>query len=74
MENTLRKWKQGDRVTRMTVMDDGTWDRLGDKCLAKSPLRHGTVVKRAIGRNDEILVKFDDGKLQRFLDHGLQEE
>lgn len=37
--------KIGDRVTRQKYLDDGTWDRKGDKCLAKSPLLHGTIVK-----------------------------
>lgn len=35
----------GDRVTRQKYLDDGTWARKGDKCLAKSPLLHGTVIR-----------------------------
>ncbi|SRR6266446_5093296 len=34
----------GDRVTRLIFLDDGTWTREGDPCLARSPLKHGTVV------------------------------
>lgn len=70
----FRRWKAGDRVTREVFMDDGTWERLGDKCLGRSPLKHGEVVKRSERRSDEILVRWDDGTERAYLDHGVQEE
>lgn len=38
------KLSVGNRVTRQKFLDDGTWQRYGDKCLRKSPLLHGTVI------------------------------
>lgn len=70
----LRRWRAGDRVTRQVVMDDGTWQRQGDKCLARSPLKHGEVLKRSERRSDEIIVRWDDGTERAYLDHGVQEE
>jgi hypothetical protein len=70
------KWKIGDRVTRLQFMDDGTWDRLGDKCLPESPLKHGTVVNnvvRGASRNC-IEVLFDDGTKGKYLEHGVERE
>ena len=55
-------------------MDDGTWRREGDACLPRSPLRHGEVLRRSTVRDDEVVVRFDDGEERRYLDHGLQEE
>lgn len=60
--------KNGDRVTREVYMDDGTWARLGDKCLPQSPLRHGTVSGRA---GKWVKVKWDDGTKGVYLPHGL---
>lgn len=68
------RWIGGERVTREIYMDDGTWQRLGDKCLKNSPLRHGTVVKRSKRRPDEILVRWDDGEEKAYLDHGVNAE
>ena len=70
----VRRWMQGDRVTRVVFLDDGTWRREGDKCLSRSPLRHGTVVRRSTSRNDEVFVLFDDGETLSYLDHGLDAE
>ena len=70
----LRRWRAGDRVTREVVMDDGKWQRQGDKCLARSPLKHGEVLKRSERRCDEILVRWDDGTERAYLEHGVQEE
>ena len=70
----LRRWRAGDRVTRQVVMDDGTWQRQGDKCLARSALKHGEVFKRSERRSDEIIVRWDDGTERAYLDHGVQEE
>ena len=61
----------GARVTRPIFLDDGTWMQHGDKCLPKSPLRHGLVIK---AQRDEITVRWDDGKEQRLLSHGVDRE
>jgi hypothetical protein len=55
----------------MLFLDDGTWDREGDSCLKRSPLRHGVVTSRSTNRDDEVNVCFDDGTTGRYLDHGL---
>lgn len=68
------KWVLGVRVARQVYLDDGTWNREGDKCLPASPLRHGVVVSRSLDRDDACLVKFDDGTIRSYLDHGLNEE
>jgi len=52
-------------------MDDGTWMREGDLCLSRSPLKRGLVIS-ADGR--EIVVRWDDGKEQRLLTHGVNRE
>ena len=54
----------GDRVSRATRLDDGTWARLGDKCLERSPRAHGEVREIKLdpdSRYPDILygVKFD---------------
>lgn len=36
---------KGSRVSRLAYMDDGTWVRHGDSCLAYSPRKFGTVIK-----------------------------
>lgn len=68
----MRKHKVGDRVSRMVFCDDGTWRKLGDKCLSSSPIRCGTVLSRSVRRDDEILVQFDDGEENTYLDHGVE--
>jgi len=70
----MRKWNAGDRVTRQVYLDDGTWNREGDKCLSSSPRKHGVVAFRAVHRDDEVFVRFDDGELRVYLDHGLDAE
>ncbi len=67
----MDKWQVGDRVYRLTFMDDGTWAREGDRCLDRSPKKFGTVISRSQNRDDEVEVLFDDGMRRRFLDHGL---
>lgn len=67
----MNKSKQGDRVTRTVFMDDGTWQKHGDKCLKNSPLKHGYVESRS-GR--VVKVIFDDGSKGNFLDIGLDYE
>ena len=68
------KWKIGDRVTRQIWLDDGTWRRLGDDCLQDSPLKHGTIIEFCPLRDDALWVKWDDGEIQRYLDHGVDKE
>lgn len=70
-----RQWGIGDRVTRERYMDDGTWARLGDKCLKNSPLMHGVVMRRDPRRQDGVWVRWDfDGSMSMYLDHGLDAE
>lgn len=71
----VREWQPGDRVVRQVFMDDGTWSREGDSCLARSPLRAGVVVERDKLR-PAVYVKFDDApaEVRLFLDHGLRAE
>ena len=69
------KWVGGERVVRPVYLDDGTWMTHGDKCLPNSPLKHGRVIRRL----DDVcgglvLVRWDDGKEERFLDHGIDPE
>lgn len=72
IDDPIRRWVPGDRVTRLAYLDDGTWSRDGDECLAYSPHRIGTVVRRMTS-SDEVEVKFDDdGEIAFFLDHGLE--
>lgn len=68
------KWKRGDRVTRQIFMDDGTWQKEGDKCLENSPLKHGIVWMRTDRREDEVIVLWDDESTGYYLDHGLQKD
>lgn len=70
----VRRWVGGERVTRKVFMDDGTWRREGDKCLSRSPLRHGKVMRRCASRGDTVLVQWDDGSMGRHLDHGIDRE
>lgn len=67
----IPRWIGGERVTREIYMDDGTWMREGDKCLALSPLRRGVVLRRDSERPDAIWVRWDDGEEHRYLDHGV---
>lgn len=70
-----RRWRAGERVTRELYMDDGTWARLGDKCLPHSPLMHGVVIERDRRRADGVWVRWDfDGSMSMYLDHGLDAE
>lgn len=67
------------RVTRPLYMDDGTWQREGDSCLDRSPLRRGSIVRRYSrwgtrhGDYPEMYeVRWDSGEIQDgFLPHGL---
>jgi len=69
------RWRKGDRVTRKVYLDDGTWATLGDKCLPKSPLKHGTIIQiNHNKRRDCVLVQFDDGTTAPYLTHGIQRE
>jgi hypothetical protein len=69
----MTKWIGGERVTREIYMDDGTWEQRGDKCLASSPLRHGTVLLDS-QRKDSVWVKWDDGITKQYLNHGIDPE
>lgn len=70
---TLRRWMPGDRVERLTVLDDGTWARKGDACLAGSTTRVGTVTARDGRRSDLCHVRFDGSeRVSLFLDCGLR--
>ena len=66
-----KKFKVEDRVTRPVWLDTKMCD---DIELAKSPLKHGMVIQRSMHRDDEVIVRWDDGKVGRYLDHGLQSE
>ena len=73
--SATRRWQGGERVTREIYMDDGTWARLGDKCLPRSPLRHGLVIRRDTKRRDGVWVRWDgDTKDHLYLDHGIDAE
>lgn len=65
----------GDRVSREVYMDDGTWDRLGDVCLANSPLKYGNVI--GIGCDHASLVykvRWDNGTIGRYFCWGITKE
>ena len=67
-----RRWQGGERVTRELYLDDGTWMRCGDRCLAASPLRRGVVTRRDTERRDGVWVKWDgEANERRYLDHGI---
>jgi hypothetical protein len=66
----IKKHKVGDRVSRMVFCDDGTWNKFGDKCLSSSPKRFGVVISRFSRRDDEILVRFDDGEEKSYYSDG----
>lgn len=67
------KWKPGDRVTREVYMDDGTWQRQGDRCLERSPLRYGVVESVELDELGCALnrVAWDDGTIRTYFDHGV---
>lgn len=84
--NARARLKVGDRVSREVFIDDGTWDREGDSCLPRSPLRYGRVVKvapegwyRGIGGAPSFYshalmyhVKWEDGgQPRRYFEHGV---
>lgn len=63
----------GNRVTRELYMDDGTWQRLGDKCLPKSPLRHGTVIELdRVRSRGMVKVRWDETFEEKwYFEHGV---
>ena len=65
------KWKIGDRVTREVYMDNGVWERFGDKCLQHSPLKHGVIAEV---QGQEITVEWDMHGVSRYLEHGINHE
>ena len=83
----MSRFPIGARVTREQFMDDGTWVLHGDRCLARSPLRHGSVTRVYreprhrrgalwLGPYPELYeVAWDDGTtLPGYLPHGLDPE
>lgn len=69
----IEQWKVGQRVSRLVYMDDGTWDKLGDRCLQNSPSKFGTVIERDSYRLDACWVRWDNTtELKQYLDHGLR--
>lgn len=74
-------WEPGDRVIRMLYMDNGEWQASDDRCLAGSPLMHGTVL-RVEGDENEILeavVEWDEdtplrNRTRRYYEHGIDPE
>lgn len=85
-ELAARPWAVGDRVTRKLYSDNGVWQQQGDSCLSRSPLMHGTVVRLYQERvfptldnpaerwDDLVEVHWDDGKVRRYFDHGIERE
>jgi hypothetical protein len=67
----IKRWIGGERVTRRVFLDDGTWNAEGDKCLAASPLKHGTVLKRD---HSGVWVRWDDNSVSVYLNHGIEPE
>lgn len=61
----------GDRVTRQAFMDDGTWAKEGDPCLARSPLRRGQIIGWSAGT---FRVRWDDGEVLHYFPHGIDPE
>ena len=74
MVTKLHKWIGGERVTRQTCFENGEWMQRGDKCIKDSPLIHGVVLRRDEERDDAVWVKWDNGDVKRYLDHGIDEE
>lgn len=79
-------YELGDRVTRPIALDDGTWNRLGDRCLP-GPLKHGIVTRRYLSLpltsaynptgdriNRLIDVQWDDGSKGTYFHHGVNRE
>lgn len=71
-----RKYKVGDRYSRLVYLDDGTWQRFDDRVLPYSPIKHGVVIKcyrvkssPTLGGyiDDVIDVKFEDGSVRQYL-------
>lgn len=47
----------------------------GDECLKHSPLKHGQVIiTDANVSRDAVIVRFDDGSVGMYLDHGIERE
>ena len=75
---SIQSFEIGDRVTRPSALDDGTWARLGDTCLPDGPLLHGVVVAKT--RRSLFEFEYDvqwDGApnvICGFLSHGLDPE
>lgn len=67
-------FKIDDRVARPLFMDDGTWLQEGDACLARSPMRRGTVtgITSTGAQPTMYTVRWDDGTSAAYLLHGLQ--
>ena len=68
----------GDRVSRQIYLDDGTWNRKGDTCLKKSPLKYGTVMAFVVkkssfgGVDDLVAVKWDgENREKNYFHHGI---
>lgn len=59
-----------DKVYREVYMDDGTWNKEGDKCLPNSPLKYG----RIIGYEPSLKlyeVIWENGKTGKYYLHGI---
>ncbi len=77
MDTFRPAFRPRDRVVRPLVFDDGTWARLGDGCLAESPLRRGTLVSWELecdaGEHRFLYrVAWDDGLVGTYLRHGIE--
>lgn len=55
----------GSVVSRLSFLDDGTWERKGDGCLSRSPVKAGVVT--GSGAPDgrlEFDVRWEDGSIR----------
>lgn len=69
----MSKFKVGDHVTRPAALDNGRWDRYGDKVLP-GRLRRGVVVAIETHRGDSLYrVRWSDDpeNTRRYFWHGL---
>ncbi len=62
--------KVGQKVYREVYLDDGTWNRKGDKCLVNSPLKYGTI-KSYDTNHKTYKVQWEDGKIGDYYEHGI---